>query len=104
MPSVRLPLSGDVTQVINPMSWTNSGQLSFFSVDLGSSADPELERSIIADVGSYGRQLGRIGDVVSILLKYADRSKFTEHEQTAVADLEAQLRAVDSVKKRKPTP
>jgi hypothetical protein len=100
MPSVQLPLSGDVTQALNPMNWTNSGQLSFFSIDLGSSADPELERSIIADVGSYGRQIGRLGDVVTILLKYADRSKFTPDEQTAIADFEAQLRAVDGIKKR----
>ena len=100
MSSVRLPLSGDVNQLINPMSWTNSGQLSFFSVDLGSSAEPEIEQAILANVGSYGRQLGRLGDVVAILLKHADQTKFTEHERTCVADLEAQLRSVDSAKKR----
>jgi hypothetical protein len=101
MPSVQLPLSGDVTQAFNPMNWANSGQLSFFNVNLGSSADPALERSVIDEVGSYGRQIGRLGDVLAILLKHADRSKFSELECTALADFEAQWRAVEAIKKRK---
>jgi hypothetical protein len=104
MPSVRLPLSGDVTQAINPWSWTtNAGQIGFFNVDLGSSGDPEAERAIIAEVGSYGRQIGRLGDVIGILLKHADASKFSAEEQLTIADLQAQLRSVDRIK-AKPRP
>src|SRR3984957_5098521 len=102
MPSIRLPLSGDVSQVINPQSWTtNAGQIGFFNVDLGSSGDPDVERSVIADVVSYGRQLGRLGDVVAILLKHIDRTKLTEQEQAQIGDFETQLRAVDRVKQRR---
>jgi hypothetical protein len=102
MPSIRLPLSGDVSQVINPQNWTtNAGQIGFFNVDLGSSGDPEVERSVIADVGSYGRQLGRLGDVVGILLKHIDRTKLSAQEQAQIGDFETQLRAVDRVKQRR---
>jgi hypothetical protein len=99
MPSIRLPLSGDVSQVINPMNWTaNASQIGLFNVDLGSSGDPEIERRVIADVGSYGRQLGRIGDVLGVLLKHLDRSSLSASEEALVGDFEAQLRAVDRVK------
>ncbi len=102
MASVRLPLSGDVSQVINPMSWTtNASQIGFFNVDLGSSGDPEIERQVIADVGSYGRQLGRIGDVLGILLQHIDKSSLSAHEAATIGDFEAQLRAVDRIKAKR---
>lgn len=102
MPSVRLPLSGDVSQTLDPLTWTSSGgQIGFFNIDLGSSADPQAERQIIAEVGSYGRQIGRIGDVLAILLKHADRSKFSEAERIAIEDLHVQLRGVDGVKRKR---
>ncbi len=102
MPSIRLPLSGDVSQVINPTTWTtNAGQIGFFNVDLGSSGDPDVERAVISDVGSYGRQLGRLGDVVGILLKHIDRTKLSKEEHAQIGDFEAQLRAVNRVKQRR---
>jgi hypothetical protein len=63
MPEFRLPLSGDVTQAINPWSWffrTVGNQLGLININLGKSSDPELEQRIVNEVGTYGKQLGQI--------------------------------------------
>ena len=73
MPNVRQPLSAYVTQAIKPRNrMLNSvgSQFGFVNINLGRSADPELEERILEEIGSYGRQLGRIGDVLSVLLKH----------------------------------
>ena len=36
----------------------------------GRSAEPDLEEEILNDIVSHGRQLGRIGDVLGVLLKH----------------------------------
>ena len=44
----RLPLSGDVTQAINPWSWTfgsASSQVGLVNINLGRSSDPERTRA-----------------------------------------------------------
>ena len=61
MPDIELPLSRDVSQVINP--WTAlfkavGNQFNLFTINVGRSADPTAERSS-RRVASYGRQLGR---------------------------------------------
>jgi|SRR5271156_4978291 len=102
MPSVRLPLSGDVTQTIDPFNWSSrGGQFAFFNIDLGSSADPAAERDIIAEIGSYGRQIGRLGDALAVLLKHVDTSKFSAEDWMAVGALKTQLESVERSKKKK---
>ena len=73
MPNMNLPLSGDVTQAINP--WTAffsafSSQVGFMNINLAKSSDPTVERAVIADVASYGKPLGRIEDALVVLLKH----------------------------------
>jgi hypothetical protein len=54
----KLPLSGDVTQWISPItSWFSGNTI---SINLGEAGSPETEAEILRRVGSYGRQLGRI--------------------------------------------
>lgn len=68
MPDVRLPLSGAVTQSINPWKWyirSVGGQIGLLKINVGKSADPELEQRIFDEVGSYGGQLGRISYALS---------------------------------------
>ena len=60
-----MPLSGDVVQSIK--SWTASfspmgSQLGVINIKLGQSSAPDVEQEVLSDVGSYGRQIGRIGD------------------------------------------
>ncbi len=40
------------------------------NINLGTSRNPDVEAEILKDVGSYGRQLGRIGDALDVLLKH----------------------------------
>ncbi len=97
----RMPLSGDVTQAINPWSWTLrmiGGQFGLINVNLGSTPDPALEQTILEEVGSYGRQLGRIGDAMAVLLRHLDRAKLNADELGAIKALEDQLAQVEKVK------
>jgi hypothetical protein len=65
------PFSGGVAQNILPWNWFanfTGNRFSWFTVNLGRSSAPEVEADILENVGSYGRQLGRIGDVLEVLV------------------------------------
>lgn len=86
------PLSGPVTQWFD---WTirNAGdQLGFINIYNASSANPEVEQSIIKDVGSYGRQLGWVIDALRILVN--DRLDEKQGELTSEETLALQRLAV----------
>jgi len=104
MPSVRLPLSGDVAQAINPWNWMlNSigSQFGLININLGKSADPQLEEQILEEVGSYGRQLGRLGDVVGVLLKHVKLSDLSEDDKKKIWAFESQLNEIERLKARR---
>jgi hypothetical protein len=80
----KLPLSGDVTQWISPItSWWSGNNI---TVNLGEAGSPETEAEILRRVGSYGRQLGKITDAMIVLLRHmpAD-AKLTQQERDAIA-------------------
>ena len=57
-------------QAINPMSFYQQGaQFGLINIDLGETAESDLERNILDKVGSYGKQIGRIGDALEVILK-----------------------------------
>ena len=88
-------------QAINPLTiLQQGGQFGFINIDLGQTAHPEIEEAVLKEVGSYGKQLGRIGDALEVLMKYLDRSKMTIEEKDTLAILEGQLAAVRRVKER----
>ena len=63
----RWPLSGNVDQWIS--TWAEAvSQVGFFNFNVAGSANPALERRIGAQY-SYGRQLGRMLDVLLPLVK-----------------------------------
>jgi hypothetical protein len=75
---VAFPLSGNVTQAINPWAWWfkfTGNQVGFINVYEMQSSDSEQERKIVEDVASYGKQLGRIVDALSVVLRH---ERFTE--------------------------
>lgn len=103
MDSIEMPLSGPVNQLIAP--WTAllspfNNQISLFTVNLGQSSAPGVERQVLAAVGSYGKQLGRIGDALSVLLAHfhPDR-ELTEKETRAIDALKGMLIDIDDIKK-----
>jgi hypothetical protein len=88
-------------QAINPWTFYQQGmQVGFINIDLGSTPAPETEQAILDEVGSYGRQIGRIGDVLEVLLKHVPLEKLSPEEQDAVDVLKGQLAEVRQIKDR----
>jgi hypothetical protein len=107
MPDVKLPLSGDVVQAINPWNWffrSQGGQFGLVNINLGKSADPELEQRILDDVGSYGRQLGRIGEALEVLLRHVALDRLDATERAAIEDFRLQQAQVERLKARRGRP
>ena len=88
-------------QAINPWTFYQQGaQFGFINIDLGQTPHPEIEQAILDDVGSYGRQLGRIGDALEVLLNHVKLDGLSQTEQDALSVLRGQLAAVRQVKER----
>lgn len=69
-----LPFSGDVMQAWATMyrSMTQVGLINVISqMEAG---DPDLERKIVTEGFSYGRQLGRIIDALEVLVRHAKKT------------------------------
>ncbi len=97
--SFRLPLSGNVTQTINPWTWAFTGNtVSLFSVNLGRSADPDIETAVLDRLGSYGRQIGRIGEALAVVLAHVDLGTLTPDETRAIDALQRQLADIAAIK------
>jgi hypothetical protein len=102
MPTFKLPLSGDVTQAITP--WTAfmspiGSQIGWFNVSIGQSSEPAVEGDVLSDVASYGKQLGRIGDALVVLLAhFHPAAPLTKEETVAIDDLKEMLGRIADVK------
>lgn len=95
----KLPLSGDVVQWINPMTWFMNGNS--VNVYLGESSSPEIEAEILDRVGTYGRQMGRLTDAVAVLLRHLpDRATLSDDERTAIGAFEDMAREIAAIKER----
>ncbi|MBB5047503.1 hypothetical protein HNR60_002260 [Rhodopseudomonas rhenobacensis] len=104
MPTFKLPLSGDVVQTISP--WTAflspiGNQFGLINITLGQSSAPQVEQEVLNDIGSYGKQLGRIGDALIVLLAHlpAD-TRLTPDERKAIDALDDMLQQIADVKAR----
>jgi len=99
MPPLNLSLApSSLTQTINP--W-NLSLGSLFTVNLGDSGDTVLEARILDRVGSYGRQLGRMGDALAVLIDHAALSGLSAAEQQALDALKVQLGDVSRLKRER---
>lgn len=107
MPELRLPLSGDVSQTINPWSWYfpfTGNQFGLVNISLGNAGNPAAEKMILNDgaVGSYGRQLGLIGEVLRILVDKLDKldgeGKFSPEELQTLEKFRAQQKRIELIK------
>jgi len=79
---LNLPLSGPVTQTF---PWAN-----YFTINVGQSSDPEMEKAALS-VASYGKQLGRIGDALIVLLRHVPLHNLSHEETCAIHDLKSML-------------
>src|SRR5258708_3944016 len=100
----KFPLSlvpQDLGQAINPRTFDQQGaEFGLINVNLGQTPHPEAEQAILDEVGSYGRQLGRIGDALEVLLDHLKLDGLTQDEKDALNALRGQLAAVRKSKER----
>ena len=103
----RLPLSGNVTQSILPWNWLFNpvgSQMGLVNIELGPSSNPAVEEEVLTEVASYGKQLGRIEDVLQVLLAhFHPEKKLSAKEQAAIDDLKSLLKDIAAVKKKHST-
>jgi hypothetical protein len=103
----QFPLSGDVTQAFNPFTWWVQGgqQVGFVNINASRTEDPELERRIVSDVASYGRQLGRIIDALDVVVAKLPADQLTAGEQDALRAFSHLAGQIAEVKERqRPAP
>jgi hypothetical protein len=91
----------DLWQSINPWKFIYDGvKFGVINIDVGQTAHPEVEQTVLDEVGSYGRQIGRIGDALEVILAHVKLDGLTQAEQDAIAVLRGQLASVREVKQR----
>jgi hypothetical protein len=71
-----------------------------FNIDLGQTPSPQTERTILNDVGSYGRQIGHIGDALEVILDHLKLKDLEPAEKDAIDILRGQLAQVRRIKAR----
>jgi hypothetical protein len=102
MPDFKLALApSQLTQTINPWSWT-MGNVSLFSINLGTSKAPGVESRVLDEVGTYGRQLGRIGEALAAVIAWAESQGMPETK--AIAELKLQLEHIDIIRREEGLP
>jgi hypothetical protein len=99
--NLNFPLSGAVNQAFDFMnSWFRSvgGQFGLVNITVGQTSNPEMEKKILEGVGTYGKQLGRIGDALRVLVDQQDLNKLPVEQKNALIDFIAQLNQIDRIK------
>src|SRR5690349_8569279 len=98
----KLSLAPDrLWQSINP--WTFYNQGAQFGFIVGNPGEPPRrgpEQAALDGVGSYGRQLGRTGDALDVLIDRLEPAKLSWEEADAIAIPECQRAAVRNIKHR----
>jgi hypothetical protein len=88
-------------QAINPWTFYQQGtQFGFINIDLGSTPAPQTEQTILDEVGSYGRQIGRLGDALEVLLRHVPLENLSKDETDALDVLKGQLAEIRQIKER----
>jgi hypothetical protein len=90
----------NLAQMINPLYWLNSGtgQIGLVNISGTASAKPELEANIVENVATYGRQLGRISDVVEAILSQSHPEKWPPPQREAVSQFREMTAKIAAVK------
>ena len=102
MPVFKLPLSGDVVQNISPFTAFMSpiaSQFGLINITLGQSSAPEVEKDVLSDYGTYGKQLGQIGDALLVLIKRMPKDTGLDQDD-AIKALKKMLDQVADIKER----
>ncbi|SFK66743.1 hypothetical protein [Methylocapsa palsarum] len=85
-------------QAINPLTFYQQG-VQVGLINIGQTPQPKMEQAILDEVGSYGRQLGRIGDALEVLMKHVDRETLSAPERDVLDILQGQLAEIRRTKR-----
>lgn len=102
MPVFKLPLSGDVVQSIYPSFFNpTGGQFGLVNITVGQSSAPDVEKDVLSDVGSYGKQIGQVADALLAVIEHLE----TNHsgalgEDKAITAFRELMHSVATVKDR----
>lgn len=103
----HFPLSGAVTQTINPVEfWIKSvsTQMGFVNIHNTCSSDHKIEQRIIEDTASYGRQLGKINDLLATVINKPDLNNLSYDEQLTIDEFRKMNAEIEAVKSKYKTP
>jgi hypothetical protein len=100
---VHAPLSGAVNQAIQASLLGHLGQLGLINVSTTRAGDPDLERRIVEEIASYGRQLGWVIEGVDALIRAERREPPREDDPRALEQVQKLRRDVDELKARAAT-
>jgi hypothetical protein len=104
MPVFKLPLSGDVVQSINPIASffsPSGGQYGLVNITIGQSSAPDVEKDVLSDVGSYGKQIGQIADALLVVIEHLElQADPALADDKAIVAFKELLHAVATVKER----
>jgi hypothetical protein len=100
--TARAPPSGDVVQSISPFTAFMSpvgSQFGLNNITLGQSSAPEVEKDVLSDYGTYGKQIGQIGDALLVLIeRMPEEMKLSQ--EPAIVELKKMLHQVADIKER----
>lgn len=104
MPVFKLPLSGDVVQSINPIisffSPTGS-QFGLVNITVGQSSAPDVEKDVLSDVASYGKQIGQVADALLVVIEHLEAHPGEAlGDNKAIAAFKELMHAIATVKER----
>jgi len=91
-----------LTQPILP-NW----QFHLFNVNLGSSSNPAVEQTVLRDVGSYGRQIGRLAEALELVVRKSgllERKDLTKEERDVLQVFLGDVAKVRQIKATSPKP
>jgi len=96
----QFPFSDDVTQAINPWTWwlRLMSQVGFININMTKSSDPEMERRITENVAGYGKQLGRVIEVLDALLVNSATTGWSADQKKALLDFLEMAKEIAAVK------
>jgi hypothetical protein len=104
--NLNLPFSGAVEQWFR--FWqtafsTLTGQIGFINIYNQKSSNPDVEKEVVSNVASYGKQLGRIEDAIIVLLNHIVLHNPDDDEVQALYDLARLLKDIADVRDKHTT-
>lgn len=97
--SFGAPLSGDVSQWMR--TWfQGASQFGFINIFVQKTPKPDLEAEVVTEVASYGRQLGKMADVLDVLTSQLDQTQLRPEQREAIQSFKVMLEDIRRLKRK----